>query len=38
MQTGIFILFALLIGAISAIYLPMNSSVLLMVGAYVSVS
>ena len=27
MQTGFYILFALLIGAISAIYLPMNSSV-----------
>ncbi len=38
MQTGIFILFAFLIGAISSIYLPMNSSVARYLGSPLTAS
>ena len=38
MQTGVFIIFALLIGAISSIYLPMNSSVARYLGSPLTAS
>lgn len=38
MQTGIFIIFAFLIGAISSIYLPMNSSVARYLGSPLTAS